>query len=429
MKYLSIEPELFIENRKRFVAQLKPESIAVFVSNDQMPRTADQTHFFRQNSDLFYLTGIDQEDTMLILFPDAPLPKFKEILFIRKTNEHIAVWEGEKYTIEQARQASGIQTVYWNDEFPVLLNTLMLHAANCYLNLNEHDRMHNKVPYHEIRFAHELKAQYPLHEFERAAPLLHQLRSIKSNLEIALMKTACDITEKTFRRILSYVKPGRYEFEIEAEITHEFLINRATGHAYYPIVASGKNSCILHYDKNNQILVDGDILLMDFGADYANYAADLSRTIPVNGKFSPRQKDVYNAVLRIMKQAKQMLRPGRTIDEVNKEVGKIVEGELIALKLLDPKEVENQNPDYPLYKKYFMHGTSHFLGLDVHDVGSRYAPIQPGMVFTCEPGIYIREENLGIRLENDILVTYNDPIDLMANIPIEADEIEALMKG
>jgi len=427
MKYLPIDKNLFVENRQRFVAAMKENCVAIFVSNDQMPKSADQTFHFKQNPDLFYLSGIDQEETFLMLFPDSPIEKYKEVLFVRKTNEYIAVWEGEKLNEEQARNVSGVHTVLWSEEFPNILKMLMVQAKGVYLNLNEHDRSSWQVPYHELRFSKELQEKYPLHEYHRSAPVLHQQRAIKSQYEVALMQTACNITEKGFRRILQYVKPNVYEYEIEAEITHEFLCNRASGHAYHPIIASGKDSCILHYDKNNKICLEGEVLLMDFGAEYANYAADLSRTIPVSGTFTPRQKEVYNAVLHVMKQATQMLRPGTTIDEVNKEVGKVMESELININLLKAEDVKNQDPDKPLYKKYFMHGTSHFLGLDVHDVGNRYAAIQPGMVFTCEPGIYIREENIGIRIENDILVTNDNPIDLMKNIPIEADEIEALM--
>lgn len=427
MKYTSINPDLFVQNRARFVKEMQPNAIAIFIANDEMPRSADSFFTFRQNADLFYLTGIDQEQTILVLFPNHPLPANREILFIRRTNEHIAVWEGHKYTIQEARQTSGITNIQWADTFESILPSLMYEAQTCYLNLNEHARMHTSVPDRELRFAREMRQNFPLHRFERSAPIMHQLRSIKSDIELALMGKAIHITEKAFRRVLSFVKPGVHEYEIEAEIQHEYLINRATGPAYNSIIASGKDSCILHYNNNNKQCKDGDILLMDFGADYANYAADLSRTIPVNGRFTPRQKDVYNAVLRTFHFAKSMLRPGTLIEEYHKEVGKFVEAELIQLNLLNAADVAKQDPDKPLYKKYFMHGTSHYLGIDVHDVGNRYVPMQPGMVFTCEPGIYIPDENLGIRLENDILVTHNNPIDLMAAIPIEAAEIEELM--
>lgn len=427
MKYESINPTLFVENRKRLAAKLKPNSISIFVSNDEMPRSADANYFWRQNPDLFYLTGIDQEQTVLILFPDCPNPRQKEVLFIRKTNEHIAVWEGHKYTKDEARAASGIENIQWIDTFESMLHVLMTYANNVYLNQNEHDRATTKVPYAEIRFAQKMKDWYPSHQIERMAPLMHQLRSIKSKIETELLQTACNITEKAFRRVLGFVKPGVMEYEIEAEIIHEFIRNRATGHAYTPIIASGKNACVLHYVENNLVCKSGDVILMDFGAEYANYNADLSRSIPVSGKFTDRQRAVYDAVLRVMKFAKSRLVVGNTIETYHREVGMAMEEELIMLGLLNADEVKNQNPDLPLYKKYFMHGTSHYLGLDVHDVGYRYATMQAGMVFTCEPGIYIPEENLGIRIENDILITDSGNIDLMASIPLEAEEIEHLM--
>ena len=429
MKYEALDQKLFIENRKRFVSQMKPHSIAVFVSNDEMPRSADAVHTWRQNPDLYHLTGIDQEQTMLILYPDCPNPKQKEILFLRKTNEHIAVWEGHKYTKEEGKAASGIENIVWNDSFESTLHVLMTYAESLYLNMNDHDRASTKVPYLEHRFALEMQAKYPLHKIERSAPIMHKIRSIKSPIEVEAMRHACSITEKAFRRVLAYVKPGVYEYEIEAEITHEFLRNRATGHAYHPIIASGESACVLHYVENNRQCKDGDLILMDFGAEYANYMSDLSRTIPVGGKFTERQKAVYNAVLRVMKYAKSMLRPGTLVDDYNKEVGMAMEEELIKLGLLDAAEVKAQNPDAPLYKKYFMHGTSHYIGIDVHDVGFRYAKMEAGMAFTCEPGIYIPEERIGIRLENDIVLTTDGNVDLMASIPLEAEEIEDLMNA
>jgi len=362
-----------------------------------------------------------------VIFPDAPLPKYREILFLRKTNEHIAVWEGHKYTKEEARAASGIQTIMWTEDIPSVIPMLMNHCMNVYVNLNENDRFSSEVPYKELRFSNEMKAKYPAHFFHRSGPIMAQLRAIKSDFEIQVMQRAIDITEKAFRRVLRFVKPGVMEYEIEAEITHEFIRKRATGHAYTPIIASGPNANVLHYIDNNQECKDGHVILLDFGAEYGNYAADLSRSIPVSGQFTERQRDVYNAVLRVMKQATAMLVPGNTIEKYHGEVGKIMEEELIGLGLLNRDEVKKQNPDMPLYKKYFMHGTSHFLGLDVHDIGNRYEPMKAGMVFTCEPGIYIPEEGLGIRLENDILITSKEPIDLMANIPLEVEEIEELM--
>ena len=427
MKYHAIDNKLFIENRKSFVRQLSPNSIAFFQSNDEMPRNGDQKFPFRQQSDLFWMSGIDQEHTILVIAPDHPLPEYREALFVRKTNEHIAVWEGHKYTKEEARAASGIQHVYWVDDFESMLPLMMHHSLTVYLNLNENDRFTTEVPYRDARFTAELKTKYPNHNYERSALIMADLRAIKSDMEVKLMQTAADITEKAFRRVLNFTRPGVMEYEIEAEIIHEFIRNRSDGHAYYPIIASGASACVLHYNENNRECKDGDVILMDFGAEYANYAADLSRSIPVNGKFSKRQKDVYNATLRVMRAATKMLIPGNTILKYHEEVGKIMEEELIKLGLLIASEVKNQDPKQPLYKKYFMHGTSHFLGLDVHDIGNRYEPMRAGMVFTCEPGIYIPEDNLGIRIENDILLTDKGPFDLMASIPVEANEIEDLM--
>lgn len=428
MKYAPIDASLFVHNRERFCARMKPGSIAFFNSNDEMARNGDANFLFRQQSDLFYLSGIDQEKTILVLFPDAPLPRYREILFVRKTNEHIAVWEGHKYTKEEARAASGIRTVLWLEDYDSIVPMLLNHCSTVYVNLNENDRFTSDVPYRELRFARDLQSRLTGHSFERSGPLMAALRSIKHDIEIKLMQKAMDITEKAFRRVLRFVKPGVMEYEIEAEITHEFIRKRATGHAYTPIIASGPSACILHYNDNNRECKDGDVILLDFGAEYANYAADLTRCVPVSGQFTDRQRDVYNAVLRVMKAATHMLRPGNTIEAYHVEVGKVMEEELIGLGLLSRDEVKKQNPDAPLYKKYFMHGTSHFLGLDVHDIGDRYQPMQAGMVFTCEPGIYIPEEGLGIRLENDILVTSKDPVDLMASIPLEVEEVEEIMR-
>lgn len=429
MKYTAIPSSLFIENRKKFVSKLKPNSIAIFNSNDEFPRSGDQNFVFRQNADLFWLSGIDQEQTMLILFPDCPNPKYREMLFLRQTNEHIAIWEGHKYTKEEARIASGIEEILWNDSLESILPMLMHWTENVYLNSNENDRYAHTVPYRDLRYAQDLRAKYPMHSYQRSAPIMRTLRAIKSPLEIDQLQEAINITEKAFRRILKFVKPGVTEYEIEAEITHEFLRNRATGHAYTPIVASGYNACVLHYIDNNQSCNNGDVILLDFGAEYANYNADLSRSIPVNGKFSPRQRDVYNAVLTVFKEARRMLISGTIIDEYNQQVGNIMTEELIKLGLLDKQEVAKQNPDNPLYKKYFMHGTSHHLGLDVHDFAYRHQKMEAGMVFTCEPGIYIPEENLGIRIENDILITEKGNRDLMVNIPIEVEEIEEIMNS
>jgi len=428
MKYQPIDKELFCHNRRNFSRQLKPSSIAVFHSNDIMPTNADGTMAFRQNSDLFYLSGIDQEESILVLFPDSKDERMKEVLFIRESNEHILTWEGYKYTKEQAREVSGIQTVFWVQEFKQVLNTLMAEAEHVYLNTNEHLRAVVEVETRDARFIKWCKEVYPLHKYERSAPIMHYLRAIKSDIEIALIRQACQITELGFRRLLKFIKPGVMEYEVEAEICHEFIRNRSRGPAYESIIASGANACILHYTDNSRECKDGDLLLMDFGAEYANYAADMTRTVPVNGTFTKRQREVYDAVLRVMKAATQMLVPGNSLDQYHAFVGTVMENELIGLDLLNESDVRNQDPAKPLYRKYFMHGTSHFLGLDVHDVGNKYRPFEAGMVFTCEPGIYIKEEGIGVRLENDILVTKDGPVDLMKDIPLEAADIELLMK-
>lgn len=429
MKYTSINAQLFTDNRKRFVEQLPPNSMAILFASDEMPRSADQAFVFRQNPDLFWLSGIDQEKTILIIYPDCPNPMYREALFLRKTNEYIAVWEGHKYTQEEARTASGIKQVFWEESFEPALRSLMTYCDRVFVNINENDRADNVVPYKDIRFANELKYQYPAHEIKRLGPIMAKLRAVKHPLEVELIQKACNITRDAFVRVLKFMKPGVMEYEVEAEIIHEFIRQRATGHAYTPIIASGYNACVLHYIENNKPCKDGDLVLMDFGSEYANYASDLTRTIPANGRFTQRQKDVYNAVLRVMKQAKTMLRPGVILADYNKEVGWIMESELIGLGLLDKDKVAKQDPDNPLYKKYFMHGTSHFLGIDVHDIGNRYAPMEVGNVFTCEPGIYIPEEKLGIRIENDILITEDGIVDLMADIPVEVEEIESIMNS
>lgn len=429
MKYAPIPNSLFIENRKRFASQLKPNSVALFVSNDIMPTNADGSMGFVQNSDLFYLTGVDQEETILLIYPDAKNNSHKEILFVRETNEHIAIWEGAKLTKQQATEVSGIKNVQWTSSFQQMLKSIIFQAEHIYLNSNEHTRQYIEVETATMRFNKEIMSKFPLHKIERSAPIMQHLRAIKSKQEIDLIQQACNITEKGFRRLLKFVKPGVMEYEIEAELIHEFIRNRSRGFAYGPIIASGFNACVLHYVENNKECKAGDVLLLDVAAEYANYASDLTRCLPVSGKFTKRQKDVYNAVLRVMRAATKMLTVGNTIPEYHKAVGELMEKELVDLGLITMDDIKNQNPDWPAYKKYFMHGTSHFLGLDVHDVGDFNRPLEEGMVFTCEPGIYIREESLGIRLENDILVTKNGPVDLMANIPIEADEIEELMNS
>ncbi|GAB3235088.1 aminopeptidase P family protein [Hymenobacter seoulensis] len=428
MRYGSISPDLFIENRRRFTQQLPPASLAIFQSNDIMPTNADGTMPFRQNNDLFYLSGVDQEESILVIFPDAVLPQYREILFLKETSEHILVWEGYKLTKEQAREQTGVRTIMWLEQFKTVLPALMNEAENVFLNTNEHIRAVVEVETRDARFGKWLREAYPLHTYRRVAPIMHHLRAIKSDEEIRLMRRAADITEKAFRRLLGFVKPGVMEYEIEAEIYHEFLRNASRGPAYGSIIASGANACILHYVSNDRECQDGDVLLMDFGAEFANYAADLSRSIPVNGKFTKRQRDVYEAVLRVMKSATSQLVAGNNIEEYHAAVGRTMEQELIKLDLLNASDVKNQDPAAPLYKKYFMHGTSHYLGLDVHDVGAKYRVFEPGMVYTCEPGIYIREEGLGIRLENDILITKTGNDDLMKNIPLEVADIERLMQ-
>lgn len=429
MKYKQINSELFVHNRQRFIQHLAPNSLAVFNSNDIYPTSSDGTLPFKQHSDIFHLSGVDQEESILVLFPDCPKEHLREVLFVIETNEHIAVWEGEKLTKERATDVSGIETVIWTNNFEATFREMMAMADNVYINLNEHLRAGSSVETREDRFVKQLKADFPGHTYKRSAPIMHKIRSVKHPIEIDLMQTACNITEKGLRRLLSFVKPGVWEHEIEAELYHEFIRNRANGFAYAPIVASGANACVLHYVENNKECKDGDLILMDFGAEYANYDADLTRTIPVNGKFNDRQRAVYDAVLRVKNDANKILQPGITLADYHKEVGKMMESELIGLKLIDQTDIKNQNPDWPAYKKYFMHGTSHYIGLDTHDVGSWIDPIEENQVFTIEPGIYIQEEGIGIRIEDDYVIKQGGNFNLMQNIPIEADEIEDLMNS
>ncbi len=428
MKYAPINPELFITNREKFCSNLRSKSLAIFNSNDQMPRNGDQNFPFRQNSDLFYLCGIDQEQTILAIFPDCPIERYREILFLRETSELIAIWEGHKLTKDEATTISGIKTILWLNDFDAVMKELMAHACSVYLNSNENIRYQTEVPYKDLRFAKELMAKYPLHKYRRAAKVMTKIRTVKSDLEIEVIRKAVDITAKTFDRLLKYVKPGVMEYEIEAEMQHEFIRRKASGNAFAPIVGSGKNACSLHYSENKDQCKDGDLVLIDFGAEYANYPADLTRTIPVNGKFSKRQKDCYNAVLRVMKKAKTMLVVGATIDKYHEEVCKLMEAEMIGLGLFTADDVKKQDPEKPLFKKYYPHGTSHYMGIDVHDLGYKHEPIKAGMLFSCEPGIYIPEEGIGIRIENDILVTEEGQIDLCENIPVDVEDIERLMK-
>jgi Xaa-Pro aminopeptidase len=430
MKYDPINNNLFIKNRAKFTAQMKPKSIAVFNSNDVFTTGADSTLPFEQHRDIFYLSGIDQEESILLLFPNAIDPKHREILFLTETNEHIAIWYGAKYSKEEASKVSGIKTVYWLQEFDKVFYDLMTEADTIYFNTNEHYRQAEELESREDRFIKKCKAQYPAHKWEKSNQILQNLRGVKEPEEIEIIQKACNITEKGFRRILPFVKPGIMEYEIEAEYLHEFLRNRSDGWAYTPIIASGYSACVLHYIENNKKCKDGDLLLMDVGAKYANYSSDMTRTIPVNGRFTDRQKAVYNAVLRVKKAATKMLAPGVLWAEYQTEVGKLMQSELLGLGLLDKADIQNEDPNWPAYKKYFMHGTSHHMGLDTHDYGPLKTPMKANMVFTVEPGIYIPEENMGIRIEDDVVVQKDrEPFNLMRNIPIEVEEIEDLMNS
>jgi len=429
MKYAPFPSSLFIENRKRFAAQLKPNSIAVFNANDIYPISADSTLPFEQHRDLFYLSGVDQEETILVLCPDAKDPSQRELLFVRETNAHIAVWEGAKLNKEETTEVSGVQTVHWIQDFENLFKQLAAPCEHIYINTNEHYRAQVETQTREDRFIEWCQKEFPSHQYEKSNFILQGLRSVKDAEEIARIQYACDITEKGFRRVLGFVKPGVWEYEIEAEYAHEFLRNRSKGFAYTPIIASGANANVLHYTQNNQQCREGDLLLMDVAAEYANYSSDMTRTIPVSGRFNKRQRAVYDAVLRVKNEATQLLVPGTLWKDYHIEVGKIMTAELLGLGLLDKVDVQNQTAEKPAYKKFFMHGTSHHLGLDTHDYGLLDQPMRPNMVFTVEPGIYIPEEGFGIRLEDDVVVQENgSPLNLMKNIPIEAEEIETLMK-
>jgi len=429
MKYHLIDKELFIHNRKNFAERMKSKSLAVFNSNDIVTTGADSTTPFKQHRDIFWLSGVDQEESILLLFPDAADEKHREILFLKETNEHIAIWEGEKLTKDAAFDTSGIKTVYLIPQFHTIFNNLMAEAESVYINKNEHLRANTEAQTREDRWIDWCMKKYPAHQYLRSNPILHELRAVKHQIEIDLMQQACNITEKGVRRILPFIKPGVMEYEIEAELMHEFLRNRSQGFAYTPIIGSGRNACVLHYIENNQECKDGDVILMDFGAEYANYSSDLTRCVPVNGRFTQRQKDVYNSVLRVKNAAIEILKPGVTLKDYHVEVGHLMEKELVDLGLITMDDIKNQNPDWTAYKKYFMHGTSHYIGLDTHDYGTWSEPIPEGAVFTVEPGIYILEEELGIRLEDDYVITRNGHVNLMGNIPIEAEEIEDLMNA
>ena len=429
MRYKPLSSNFYKKNRVNFADSMLSKSIAVFNSNDIYPISADSTYFpFQQHRDIFYLTGIEQEETILLIYPDAEKIKEKEILFIKKTDEKISIWEGEKLSLEKARDLSGIETIFWLSDFEKVFNSLANKCEKLYINTNEHYRAKVETQTREDRFINWAKKKYPSLEHVKGNLILQRLRSVKADEEINQIQKACDITEKGFKRILNFVTPGVYEYEIEAEFSHEFIKNSSTGFAYQPIVASGKNNNVLHYVKNNGICKRGDLVLIDVGAEYGNYSSDMTRTIPVSGKFSERQREVYNAVLKVKNEATKLLNPGTLWKEYHYEVGKIMSSELISLGLLTEFEVKNQNPKDPAYKKYFMHGTSHHLGLDTHDYGLIDEPMKENMVFTVEPGIYLPKEGFGIRLEDDVVIKEKGKVEnLMKNIPIDPNEIEELM--
>ncbi|MCT6869161.1 aminopeptidase P family protein [Apibacter sp.] len=429
-RYITLDKNLFIKNRKKFVQRMAPNSVAIFNSNDIYPISADSTLPFQQQRDLFYLSGIDQEESILVICPYAYLEEHREMLFIRETNEHIAIWEGEKYSKEQATEVSGIKNVYWLQDFERIMEMVVVQMDNIYININEHYRAEKVVETREDRFIKKLQNKYRGHCYLRSNPILQHLRSIKEPEEINAIQHACDITEKGFRRILPFIKPGVWEYEIEAELIYEFIKNRSKGWAYTPIIASGNNSNVLHYILNNKECKDGDVVLLDVGAEYANYSSDMTRTLPVNGRFTERQKEVYQAVLNVKNESTKLLITGNNWYSYHEEVGNIMTEELLKLKLITSEDVKNQDPKWPAYKKYFMHGNSHHLGLDTHDYGILTDSFVPNMVFTVEPGIYIPEEGFGIRIEDNVVIQPSgNPHNLMRNIPIEIEELEDLMNS
>jgi Xaa-Pro aminopeptidase len=427
MRYPALSSAFYNKARKHFASQLKKGGIAIFCSNDIYPTSADGHLPFKQATDIFYLSGVDQEETVLVIFPDAFHAQHKEMLFLKETSETIAIWEGAKLTKQEARELTGIASIHWLSEFEKVLNTVLPLAQCVYLNANEHLRATVETETREMRFTKWFREKYPHYPIERSAPIMHGLRAVKDAEETAQLQRAIDITQGGFERVMRFVKPGVMEYEIEAEYIHEFIRNGSRGFAYTPIIASGPSACVLHYIDNDKPCKDGDLLLMDVGAEFGNYNADMTRCIPVNGRFTPRQKEVYNAVLRVMRAAKELLRPGAMLHEYHKQVGEYMTKELVDLKLITMDDVKSQNPEWPAYKKYFMHGTSHFLGLDVHDVGHWHLPVHVGNVFTVEPGIYIREESLGIRLENNIVITEKGHMDMFDSFPLEVEEIESAM--
>ena len=430
MKYDKINAQLFIKNRKNFASAMRKNSLAVFNSNDIYPISADSTLPFEQHTDILYLSGVNQEESVLVLFPDCPNENLREVLLVRETNDHIAVWEGEKLTKETAFETSGIKTVYWLQDLEKILFEMTSYCDTFYINTNEHYRANVETETREDRFTKWLIAKYPAHAVAKSNPILQGLRAVKDPIELELMQQACNITEKGFRRILKFIKPAVWEYEIEAELLHEFVRNRSKGFAYTPIIASGNNANVLHYIENNQQCKAGDLILLDVAAEYATYKSDLTRTVPVSGKFSDRQKAVYNAVNQVKKEATKMLLPGTLWKEYHIEVGKVMTSELLQLGLLDKADIQNEDKNWPAYKKYFMHGTSHHIGLDTHDYGLLHEPMEANNVFTVEPGIYLPKEGFGIRLEDDVVIQKSgSPFNLMGNIPIEADEIEEIMLG
>ena len=428
MKNLPLSPEIFTQNRKRFTEKMKPNSIAIFVSNDEVPRNGDAIYTFQQNSDLYWLSGIEQEDSMVILFPDNPDKKYREVLVLVRPNELKEKWDGKRLRKGEAISISGMQTIVWLDSLDGLLQPWIHLADNIYLDSNENDRKASLVRSRDYRFIDEMRSRYPLHRYERAAKIMKELRAIKTVEEIEVVKEAVKITGNTFRRVMQFVRPGVMEYEIEAEIIHSFISQRASGEAYGSIIASGDRARTLHYVSNNQECKDGELILMDFGALYGGYAADLTRTIPVNGKFTQRQKEVYNACLHLHNYAKSLLKPGISIIDYTEKVGDEATVQFMKLGLLKEEDFKNEDPDNRAYRKYLYHGISHHLGIDVHDLGTRTEPIKAGMLLTVEPGIYIEEEGIGIRIENNVWITRNGNKDLMKNIPLTVEEIEALMK-
>ncbi len=429
MRYDSIDSQLFIQNRANFVKHLPKGALAIFNANDVLPTNADGTLPFVQNRDLFYLSGVDQEECILVIFPDAYDPAHREMLFVTETNEHIARWEGAKLSKEQGTEVSGIASVFWLSEFEAILKNVMSQASCVYLNSNEHLRAKIEVETRDMRFGKWIREQYPMHRYERSAPIMHRLRAVKSSIEIDLMTKASEINTKAFKRVMQFLKPGVMEYELEAEFIHEYKRNGSPDFSYTPIIASGASACVLHYIENDKECKDGDLVLFDCGNWYANYASDVTRCFPVNGRFTQRQKEVYNAVLRVQKAGLELLRPGNQLHEYHKEIGELMTKELLDLKLIDTTDVKNQDPKWPAYKKYFMHGTSHYIGLDVHDVGLWTEKMEVGNAFTCEPGIYIPEEGIGIRIEDDIVIGAKENLNMTAGIPKEVEEIEEFMNS